>query len=79
MTFSPTHAYLEAPFEVESVARIAAPAGHIGDWWLYVLCQGSNRSSAITGQRGGSRLELDAHVAVLLEQLNQRLTKPTEK
>ena len=76
---TPTQVLLRTLFAVESVVRIDAPDGTNRDWWRYVLSQDATRSTAITGERGGNRLELDAHLAGVVEQLNGRLINRRRK
>ncbi len=65
---SPTEAFLELPFKLESISRTAAPDGAEGVWHCYVISQGTN---TITGVRAGTHAE----VSILLEQMIERLNE----
>lgn len=72
----PTQVVVEGQFQIESVGRMAAPDGCYGDWWRYVISQGLDAQTAITGARSGTRLEVDEHLADMVRGLNERLEKP---
>jgi hypothetical protein len=61
---------LETPYQLHSIASIATPAGCEGDWYRYVIEQGSRH---ITGLRSGqSEAEVDSAVRQMIEGLNER-------
>jgi hypothetical protein len=68
---SPTEAFLEMPFKVDSISRTAAPAGADGVWHCYVISQGTN---VITGVRAGTHAEVTTLLDEMIERLNQRRT-----
>jgi hypothetical protein len=66
---------LESPFRVESVSPAAAPDGSDGPWHRYVITQGSDERNTITGLRAGTRIEVDAQLKGMVDQLNERYSR----
>src|SRR5690606_15455170 len=59
----------EPPFRLQSVARTATPEGSEGDWYRYVIAQGTN---LITGMRTGEEAEIQRALNDMVERLNER-------
>lgn len=59
----------EPPFHLQSVTRTDCPDGSEGDWYRYVIAQGSN---LITGMRSGSEVEIRTALTEMVERLNER-------
>ena len=72
ITSDESSALVETPFQVDSIVPVAAPTGSDGDWYCYVIGQGTNK---ITGMRSGSRAELDATLQLMVDKLNERAGK----
>jgi hypothetical protein len=76
---APTETMLELPFEVQSIARTAAPNGAEGVWHSYVISQGAN---TIAGVRAGTQAEVASRLHEMIERLNERRagkTRPRAK
>ena len=59
----------ELPFRLESLVAVASPVGSEGDWYSYVICQGTNR---ITGLRSGTKSAVQSEVNEMVDRLNER-------
>ena len=59
----------EPPFRLQSVSRTASPEGSEGDWYRYVIAQGTN---LITGMRAGDEAEIQRALNDMVERLNER-------
>jgi hypothetical protein len=59
----------EPPFRLQSVSRTASPEGSEGDWYRYVIAQGTN---LITGMRAGEEDEIQRALNEMVERLNER-------
>jgi hypothetical protein len=69
----------ELPFRLESLVATSRPDGSEGDWYRYVISQGTN---LITGLRCGPESEVKAIIADMIERLNERRegkTRPKTK
>ena len=69
MPYAQISADLVAPFQLESVDEVAAPAGQQGVWQRYVITQGANR---IVGMRAGVHSDVSSMLADQVERLNMR-------
>lgn len=69
----------EVPFQLASITKTTAPEGTEGDWYRYVILQGTNE---ISGVRCGTGAEVAMQVRDMVERLNERRigkTKPRTK
>jgi len=66
----------QAPFQLESVDEVSAPAGQQGVWQRYVITQGANR---IVGMRAGAHGEVSLLLTQHVERLNLRFAKQKAK
>lgn len=60
---------IEAPFRVDSIAKVTPPEGSDGMWFKYVISQGTN---LISGVRSGAQAEVTSLVGEMVERLNER-------
>jgi len=70
-----TQALLESQFQVQSVSPVPTPQGSEGEWYRYVITQGTSGENAITGTRSGNLSEIHRQLADMVERLNERLGK----
>lgn len=69
----------EVPFHLASLTKTTAPEGTEGDWYRYVILQGTNE---ISGVRSGAEDEVAMQVREMVQRLNDRRvgkTKPRTK
>ena len=67
---------LLAPFRIDTIQEIDAPAGCDGVWQRYVITQGTN---TIVGMRSGARSDVNQVLNEIVEQLNLRFAKQQAK
>ena len=76
---APNQSLIESQFQVHSVIPIPAPEGAEGEWYRYVIAQGTSTENAITGTRSGNLSEINRQLAEMVERLNERLGKLAAK
>jgi hypothetical protein len=67
---------LLAPFRIDTIQEIDAPAGCDGIWQRYVISQGSN---TIVGMRSGAQSDVNRALCDIVERLNVRFAKQRAK
>jgi hypothetical protein len=75
-TFSPAESLAEIPFRIDSISPAGAPEGSDGEWFRYVIVQGTNK---ITGVRAGTSGEINVLVQQMVDGLNERFGKQRAK
>ena len=72
----PAEALLDSPFQLRSLSPALTPSGSEGTWYRYEIVQGT---SMITGLRSGSAAEVGLAVHAMVDRLNERRAKASNK